>query len=185
MEQKPSRHAVSFRLSIALTEVALAFLYWRSHPFTPHSSCFLSAACNSTLPLSFLFHSNFLSSCQAAMSFMLHPVLLLTFLLITRLHLRFATPFNFTWASFSRSNQRWGEMGVWECCQIKAQTDMYGNVPCRTHQFMSVYIYIHCRGPECQPSSWRLKIFHLPWRLQKMPSGVSALGFKISKETVE
>lgn len=68
------------------------------------------AACNSTLPLSFLFHFNFLSSCQAAMSFMLHPVLLLTFLLIARLHLRFAPPSILRRLHFlaaTRGGERW------------------------------------------------------------------------------
>lgn len=114
MGEKQSSHVVSLQPSIALVEAARAcsvYIFKISSVARP-SVFFLSLAVNSPcLHLSF-FQPNFLSACQETMSFFAPHVraFLLTFLLITSLHLWFtASPVLHKLSFFSHTQRRKGE----------------------------------------------------------------------------
>lgn len=54
------------------------------------------------------------------------------------------------------------ERGRLECRQIKAEADRYGNMPCRTRLFMSVYVLMHHRTAAHQAYLlWTKNTLHL------------------------
>lgn len=135
--RKQSRHVVSWLPSTVLTEAAKdSLLYsWDLVHLLCLPSFPLSLAVNSPcLHFSFFFHPNFLPTCQKSSE--LNAWYVHNTSADIPVHHK-ATPrvcnlTHFTQASFSVQTQWRGQQ---ECRQIKAETDRYGNMPCRTCLF--------------------------------------------------
>ncbi len=178
--QTKSRHVVSLLPSIVLAEAARAFLFYILEISSICSALLLLslAGCQLCLPpFFFFFRHNFLPTRQKAMSFTLRAYTqylcwhsrssrsYTSGLQLHRYYVRF----------LSLEPQRRG----WrECRQIKAETDRYGNVP------RGICLFTADSLQEAWVSACLLRkrkyLYICCGHLKKMPSSVSASGFKVS-----